>query len=277
MTILTLLAQAATAAPLTLVVIGDYGTATPAADTVAALVASWKPDVIATVGDNNYPDGGADTIDRNIGKRYQAFIGNYTGAFGPGAAENRFFPALGNHDWRAAGASPYLDYFTLPGNERYYEVRHGPVDLFVIDSDPHEPDGITAVSAQAAWLRERLAASKAPYRFVFMHHPPYSSGPHGSTVELQWPYALWGATVVFAGHDHDYERIARDGIVYVVNGLGGEDEYPLKKQRVEGSRAGFDKDNGAMKIVVDETGAAFEFVTDDGVVVDRFTVAPSPR
>ena len=49
-------------APLQFAVIGDYGTNEPGADTVAALVASWKPDLIATTGDNNYPDGGADTI-----------------------------------------------------------------------------------------------------------------------------------------------------------------------------------------------------------------------
>ena len=136
---------AALAAPVTLAVIGDYGTNEPGADTVAALVASWKPDLIATTGDNNYPDGGADTIDANIGKRYHAFIGNYTGRFGAGASENQFFPAPGNHDWRAPGLEPYLAYFTLPGNERYYEVHHGLVDLFIVDSDPHEPDGITYV------------------------------------------------------------------------------------------------------------------------------------
>ena len=268
---------AALAAPVTLAVIGDYGTNTPAADTVAALVASWKPDLIATTGDNNYPDGGADTIDPHIGKRYHAFIGSYTGSFGAGATENRFFPALGNHDWRAEGAAPYLAYFTLPGNERYYEVHHGPVDLFIVDSDPHEPDGITQVSTQAAWLRDRLRASKAPYRFVFMHHPPHSSGPHGSTRDLQWPYAAWGATVVLAGHDHTYERIVKDGITFLVNGLGGEEPYPFKRDLVEGSIIRYAKDNGALKIVIDETAATFEFVTDGGTTIDRFTVPPSYR
>ncbi len=269
--------QQVLAAPVTVAVIGDYGTNEPAADTVAALVASWKPDLIATVGDNNYPDGGADTIDANIGKRYHAFIGDYKGRYGAGATKNQFFPALGNHDWRASGAAPYLEYFTLPGNERYYEVHHELVDLFFVDSDPHEPDGITEYSTQAAWLRDRLRASKAPYRFVFMHHPPHSSGPHGSTAELQWPYAAWGATVVLAGHDHHYERIVRNGITYLVNGLGGEDEYPLRPTKVEGSLIHYDKQNGALKIAIDETGAVFEFVRDDGMPIDKFTVPPSYR
>src|SRR4051812_32001775 len=98
-------------------VIGDFGAdGTPEAD-VAALVKGWNPDVIITLGDNNYPDGGADTIDPNIGKYYHDYIGNYGGAYGAGSAVNRFFPSLGNHDWRTVSGSPplptpYLDYFT---------------------------------------------------------------------------------------------------------------------------------------------------------------------
>ena len=63
--------------------IGDYGEAgQPEAD-VAALVDSWEVDFIVTVGDNNYPDGEASTIDENIGQYYRAYIypyqGNYSG------------------------------------------------------------------------------------------------------------------------------------------------------------------------------------------------------
>ena len=79
-------------------VIGDFGLAgQPEAD-VASLVKSWEPELIITTGDNNYPDGEAETIDDNIGQYYQAFIYPYHGAYGPGAEVNRFFPTLGNHD-----------------------------------------------------------------------------------------------------------------------------------------------------------------------------------
>ena len=98
-----------------LAVIGDFGGDTAAEAQVAALVRGFQPDLIATVGDNNYPDGAAETIDRNIGRHYHDYIAPYRGSFGAGASVNRFFPALGNHDWRTAGAKPYLDYFELPG------------------------------------------------------------------------------------------------------------------------------------------------------------------
>lgn len=48
-------------------IIGDYRLAgQPEAD-VAALVDRWEVDAIVTVGDNNYLDGAADTIDANVG------------------------------------------------------------------------------------------------------------------------------------------------------------------------------------------------------------------
>jgi len=135
---------------------------------------------------------------------------------------------LGNHDWYATGAKPYLDFFSLPNNERYYQFQRGDVHLFAIDSDFAEPDGNTVDPKQAQCPRAQLAASSAPWRVVFFHHPPYSSGAvHGSTVEMRWPFAEWGASIVYAGHDHTYERLAVDGFPYIVNGVGGHDLYEL--------------------------------------------------
>jgi hypothetical protein len=257
--------------PLRVAVIGDYGGDNAAEAQVATLVTGLQPDLVVTVGDNNYPDGAAETIDRNIGKYYAKFIAPYHGAFGPGASENRFFPSLGNHDWRTPGAQPYLDYFELPGNERYYDVVRGPVHLFIVDSDPHEPDGITSDSKQAAWLREGLAHSTAPHRWVLFHHPPFSSGPHGSTPELQWPFAAWGATAVFSGHDHDYERFDTGGAPYVVVGTSGESPYPFNEP-VTGSAARIAGSHGALRLEVTRAGGEGEFVSASDAARDRFAL-----
>src|SRR6476661_8662271 len=83
-------------------VIGDFSSDLQTAPTrdVANLVKSWSPEFIATVGDNNYPDGAASTIDSNIGQYYHDFISPYSGSFGAGSPSgNRFWPTLGNHDW----------------------------------------------------------------------------------------------------------------------------------------------------------------------------------
>src|SRR5581483_7966386 len=57
-------------------VIGDFSSnlQTPPTRDVANLVKGWNPDFVATVGDNNYPDGAASTIDSNVGQWYHQFI-----------------------------------------------------------------------------------------------------------------------------------------------------------------------------------------------------------
>jgi tartrate-resistant acid phosphatase type 5 len=250
-------------------VIGDYGSAGPIEQSVAELVTAFGPEFILTLGDNNYPLGEASTIDFNIGLFYHAFIAPYAGHFGCGGTRNRFFPALGNHDWYSSGARPYLDYFSLPGNERYYDVAWGDVHVFAVDSDPNEPDGVTADSTQAAWLRRSLADSRARWKIVYMHHPPYSSGPHGSTASMRWPFKAWGADLVLAGHDHIYEHIVSgDGLHYLVNGLGGATFYAMGSP-VAGSVARFSEAAGALFIEADSETLRARFQTVDGRKIDE--------
>ena len=258
-------------------VIGDYGSGSADEAAVASLVASFDPEIVVTVGDNNYPLGEATTIDDHIGQFYSDFIHPYAGVYGPGATENRFFPSLGNHDWYTAGAVPYLAYFTLPGNERYYDFVRGPVHFFAIDSDPNEPDGVTSTSIQGQWLKAKLAASRAPFKLVNFHHPPYSSSTvHGSELYLQWPFREWGAELVVTGHDHTYERIVRDGFPYFVCGLGGMSLYELATAPVSGSVARYNADYGAMIVDADSDALAMRFVTRTGNVVDSFTLPAEP-
>ncbi|MEM9462202.1 MAG: metallophosphoesterase [Myxococcota bacterium] len=254
-------------------VIGDYGLASPEEEAVARLVTAWSPDLVLTLGDNNYPDGRASTIDENIGQYYHAFIHPYRGRYGEGATDNRFFPTLGNHDWNTPGPWPYLDYFSLPGNERYYELTWGPVHLFALDSDRREPDGNHAQSEQARWLKARMSASTSPWQVVYMHHPPHSSGDHGSTQSMRWPFAQWGADLVLSGHDHHYERIEWDGITYVVNGLGGKPERYDIGPPVPGSVVRFNEAHGAMLIEATATRLALRFETVDGRAIDRHELA----
>lgn len=259
-------------------VIGDYGSAGTAEAAVATLVASWGPDLVITVGDNNYTEGAAATIDQNIGQYYHDFIYPYTGSYGAGATYNKFFPALGNHDWNTPGAQPYLDYFQLPGNERYYDFVAGPVHFFAIDSDSDEPDGTSASSAQASWLQGALAASTAPWKIVYLHHPPYSSGSHGSSTTLRWPFKEWGASAVLAGHDHTYERLLVDDLTYFVNGLGGRSLYSFGTVLSE-SVVRYNGDYGAMRADASESAITFEFINRSGEIIDTYTMeatAPPP-
>ena len=259
--------------------IGDFGSAFPSTLAVSKLVKSWRPDFIITLGDNNYPVGAAETLDRNVGQFYHEFIAPYRGRFGSGAVTNRFFPSLGNHDWMSHRAQPYLDYFTLPGNERYYTFKRGPVQLFCLDSDKHEPDGCTTNSIQARWLQRELAASTNRWKVVYFHHAPLSSGSihgtwSGETRDLRWPFHEWGADAVLAGHDHIYERIHTNGIVYLVNGLGGDSRDALHYPLVAGSVKQYNADFGALR--VDATGnyLLFRFFNAHGALIDMYRLPP---
>jgi hypothetical protein len=134
---------------------------------------------------------------------------------------------------------------------------------------------VTRDSRQASWLRDALARSTAPYKWVLFHHPPFSSGPHGSTAELQWPFRAWGATAVFSGHDHDYERLDVGGMPYVVVGTGGKTLYPFGAP-VAGSVERIAQ-HGALRIDVTRAAAAGEFVSAVTPDRDRFALPASSQ
>jgi hypothetical protein len=276
------------AAQLTVGVIGDYGAAYAGGasfsneQAVANLIKSWNPDFIITTGDNNYPNNEASNIDTNIGQFFHEYIYPYVGTYGAGASSNRFWPCIGNHEWPfgVAGLQPYLDYFTLPGNERYYSHRHGPAEFFVCVGDQQEPDGALPVSIQSLWLSNALATSTAPWRVVYFHASPYSSSAtHGSYTHqadnMLWPFTEWGATVIYCGHNHLYERILTNGINYVTVGLGG-DRIDTFVTPLPGSLSRYNTTYGAIRLKITETNFVSQFINIFNEVIDTFTLEAVP-
>jgi tartrate-resistant acid phosphatase type 5 len=255
--------------PVVFAAIGDYGTGNNDEEAVASLILGWQPDFVITLGDNNYPSGKAEHIDIAVGQYFHSFIYPYLGSFGMGSDINRFFPSLGNHDVITDHGQPYFDYFSLPGNERYYDFTWGPLHFFALDNIETEPDGVGVSSTQAEWLKAGLVASTSVWNIVYMHYPPYSSGIHGSTDWALWPYADWGADAVLAGHDHTYERLEEDGLVYFVNGLGGGGRYDFN-EILDGSQVRYNRDYGAMRVEATETSLVFQFITRTGEVIDTY-------
>jgi tartrate-resistant acid phosphatase type 5 len=256
----------------TFAVIGDFGVTNRHERNVADLVASWQPDFIVTTGDNHYGKEGAPNANA-----YSNSVGDYYGQWRDGV----FFPSLGNHDYDVKPApEAYTDYFDLPGpgltntsgNERYYDFVQGPIHFFVVNSNPQEPHGTGSVSKQAKWLKRQLKASSSKWNVVVTHHPPYSSdGEHGPVKYMRWPFAKWGADVVLAGHNHCYERVMRDGIVYFTNGLGGATRYDFGAPTT-GSEVRYRANWGAQKVTVTDTALVFEFYNVNGKRIDRHTI-----
>jgi tartrate-resistant acid phosphatase type 5 len=247
-------------------IVGDMGSST-AATSVAKLIKDRGTEHVFTTGDNCY---GRTPISTQIGSNYSSFV-----------VARRFWPSLGNHDYSDACGNrslAYLAYFNLPGNERYYDVRLGAVHFFVVNSDNREPNGISASSRQAQWFKRRIQASGAPWQVVVMHHPPYSSGEHGSTAAVRWPFEQWGVDAVLNGHDHNYERILRDDnrdgrkLPYFISGLGGRGKDPIPGN-VEGSAFRYSAEFGALFLNASQQQLKFEFRNIRGTVVDSYIVS----
>lgn len=293
-----LLLLAASTGATRIALIGDFGDDSTSEGAVSAMIKGWDAAdplaAVVTLGDNNYNDGLAKTIQANIGKYYDWILNRAS------AAANRFWPLIGNHDWShqcgdRTKIAPYLDYFktVLAGkneaaSNRYYDITFGPdLHFFLLDSDCNEPDGRTASSAQAAWLKAKLAASTAPIKIVAMHHSPFSSARHGPIKDLQWPYEDWGADLVLSAHDHTYERLdnprntaGKDGFPYVVNGLGGKDIYKFRRIQ-PASQVRYNGLNGALLLAsssqalggtLSRYSADLSFYSSDGVVRDCYRI-----
>lgn len=265
-------------------IIGDYGVdgATGLGNgsdeaLVAALVKSWSNAFVISTGDNNYREDG--DYDLAVGKYYQEFIFPYAGAFGTGSATgtNRFWPVPSNHDYEADGLgantlAKYLAFFTLKGNERYYELVEGPIHFFLLNSDAREPNGNTSTSQQAEWLRAKMLLSTAKWRVVIIHDPPYTSSNNGDAPGIltsRWPFKDWGADVVISGDAHHYERFLVGGLPYLVNGAGGANLVGFTDPVTAGSQLRV-QTFGAIKARATCTSLTFEFYDPSGTLLDTF-------
>jgi tartrate-resistant acid phosphatase type 5 len=251
-----------TPSAITFAAIGDYGWSGIGAREVAALVAEHDPDLVITLGDNNYPYGASWTIEKNITANYGRFI-----------ADGRFYPTLGNHDMTTDNGRPYFDYFDLPGNERYYDFVWEDIHFFAINSDWREADGISAGSAQATWLQEHLARSTSPWQVVYFHAPPFVSFAAKQVPAMDWPFADWGADLVLSGHAHLYERLENNGLTYIVNGLGGYTIYPFDEVPHPHSQVRYNDNFGALFVEVTAGALQGRFITRDGSVADSWTIS----
>jgi hypothetical protein len=220
-----------------------------------------------TVGDNCL--GSSPPISTQVGDKYGTYVSG-----------GKFFPSLGNHDYSdgCAGLSRYLSYFKPPGNGRYYVRQVGDIAFFIINSESKEPDGTSGSSKQALWLKQKLASVAARYKIVVFHYPAYSSGDHGSSTYMRWPFEEWGASAVFFGHDHDYERFMLDKnvdgkkIPYVVVGTGGQPSRAFKI--IQPGSVFHSLAHGTIHCKNQPNGLGCGFKDTNGRILDSFVVAP---
>lgn len=250
---------------LTLAHIGNFGSADDNAQLVAALVKGFTPTAILTSGNN-----AESNYDLAVGQFYHDYIGSYAGSFGAGADINAFWPCPGALDWAITGLTAYQDFFTLPNNERYYDVAIGQVHLFFLDDDDGETDGNTDTSIQGEWLQAKLRLSTAAWKIVVLNRSPYASQGGGGVVGLRWPFGTWGAHMVLSGDLAQYERLSVSDVPFIINGLGGVTPILAVAGGASGdSQFRYATGHAAGRIIATMCSLRYELVDLDGAIVDE--------
>ncbi|MEB3243107.1 MAG: metallophosphoesterase, partial [Cyanobacteriota bacterium] len=174
-------------------------------------------DLVLLGGDNIYPSGDLKLVESTFRRPYAELLG----------AGVPFHAVLGNHDIRTANGGPQVAYPPFGMGGRYYAIRRGPVEFFLLDTNVNAD-----WQRQVSWLRGALARSQAPWKVVVGHHPIYSSGFYGNdphlAAKLSGMMRRHGVALYINGHDHNYERSRPiDGITYLVVGGGGASLRPV--------------------------------------------------
>jgi hypothetical protein len=243
-------ARASTSTSLRFTAMGDFGTGGSLQASVLQRLGQLNSagelnagELILALGDNAYESGTEQELQDRLFKPMASLLRKVP-----------LFPTLGNHEYVTSMGQPYLDNFYLPVNnpartERYYSFDWGPVHFVALDSTCAVLGSVDVckLALQKTWLAQDLAATKQPWKVVFFHHPPWSSGAHGSQLTMRREFGpmfeQYGVDLVLTGHDHNYERskmMKGDGVAasgtrgvpYVVVGSGAGRRTATTRTRV---------------------------------------------
>ena len=240
--------------------IGDSGSGDPeqydVANQMVRFRAKFPFDFVIMLGDNIYGGQGPQDLVKKFSQPYKGLLD----------AGVRFYAALGNHDdpnnrryplWNMAG-------------ELYYTFTNNNVRFFALDSNKVD-------QKELAWLENALKSAQEDWKVCFFHHPLYSDGgTHGSAVDVRGVFeplfVTYGVNVVFAGHDHIYERITpQKGIHHFVEGASGQLRKGDAGRSIMNAKS-FDQDMSFMLVEIDGNQLSFQTISRTGTTVDSGTI-----
>jgi Calcineurin-like phosphoesterase len=238
-------------------VIGDSGTGEKGEYEIGAQLADYRTkfpfEFVIMMGDNLYGGEGPRDYQRKFELPFKALLD----------AGVKFYASLGNHD---NPNQRFYKLFNMDG-KRYYNFKpKDRIRVFALDSNYMD-------KVQLEWLEKELRNSGEEWKICFFHHPLYSSGErHGPDIELRAVleplFLKYDINVVFAGHEHFYERLKpQNGIHYFISGGAGK----VRKSNigVTGLTAkGFDQDLHFMLVEIDGNEFHFQAISRTGATVD---------
>jgi predicted phosphodiesterase len=247
-------------------IIGDSGTGDRRQYEVGAQMTKalqiFPFEFVIMLGDNIYGSERPQDFVKKFEKPYEGIL----------TQKIPFYASLGNHD---DPTQRYYKPFNMNG-ERFYTFKKGNARFFALDSNYMD-------QTQLKWLEEQLSRANDRWKVAFFHHPLYSSGArHGSEVDLRTRleplFVKYGMDVVFAGHEHFYERIVpQKGIYYFTQGGSAK----LREGNIRTNSAltakGFDVDNVFMVAELGKDSMQFQVVSRAGKRVDSGSLPLRPE
>jgi hypothetical protein len=161
------------------------------------------------------------------------------------------------------------------GGKRFYTYEKKDVQFFALDSNYMDKD-------QQRWLEEELSKSNAKWKIAYFHHPLYSSGAaHGSEVDLRSIieplFIKYNLNVVFAGHEHFYERIKpQKGISHFTAGGSAKLRTGDIMNNTGLTAKGFDTEQTFMLVEIDGDVLRFQTITRRGKRIDSGEIRRGP-
>ncbi len=175
---------------------------------------------------------------------------------------------MGNHD----GTALFKKYFPYPYTRTYdWSFDYGPAHFVVIDQYIDLVQG----SERWFWLKNDLSTSHKPWKFILLHEPGWSAGPHENDETVQriiQPMAVaYGVQMIIAGHNHYYARAEVEGVTHITTGGGGaplydpENGWPFIKTKI--------KEFHYIKYIIDGNVLTAQVITPQGDLLDEFTIS----
>jgi len=250
-------------------VLGDAGTGEreqyEIARQLAAFHAKFPFTFAIMLGDNMYGKERPQDFVTKFERPYKALLD----------ADVEFHAALGNHD---DPNQRYYKPFNL-GGKRYRSFKKENVRFYVLDSNYLDPD-------QVKWLEAELKAGGGDWKIPYFHHPLYTSarrGPEEELREILEPlFVVHGVDVVFAGHEHIYERFKPQWEIHHFVAGGSAKLRPGDTRMTPITAVEYSADRTFMLVEIAGDSLHFQAINrrgatvDKGVIVRRESVAPKP-
>jgi hypothetical protein len=199
-------------------------------------------------------------------------------------ASKPLMPVPGNHDRQdGLGAQLYYDLFSLPQNgpekvdkESSYAFEYGNALFIMIDATQE-------VSDHTAWIEEQLKQTKAEWKFVMFHFPPYNFEEPYLDIQQAWGllFDKYHVDMVLGGHIHYYMRSKpmkagqvvpsfAEGTVYAVSISipGVHDNVTPEPYAVEQDASGY----YYQRMEINGKTLKYKAVNVQGKVRDQFTI-----